>query len=809
MTQSLNIMLHSYLTIALRTLWKHRGVTAINILGLAAGMAVCLFVGLLVWDQGTHDTFHPGADRLYRVTTIQGSASDQPFATSPAELAPVLREGVAGTEAAARLRRADQNIVHDEQGVATRGLYADAAFFDVFGFDLVAGSADEALAAPYTAVVTREMAQRLYGDADPVGQTFRLPSTGVFRVTGVVSRAAYRSHLDFDVLLSFATLQQTRPDDIAQDWRQATSYYTYLRLAPGTTPSDLAPSLRQIETQYLSTDTEERVPTRFELQAVAAIPLSTPLMNEIATGILPASVGLFLAVLALLVLVAAGFNYVNLSTARSLTRAREVGVRKAIGAHRQQVVGQFVAEAVVVALLAFAMALVLLQALVPAYNQLSIHQEQQLAAQIDVAPGPMLYGLFALFALVVGAVAGLYPAWHLSRFQPARVLKSSAQQQTPGFSWMTPRKVLIVLQFAIALIVIVTTTLVYRQAQHMARADTNFRTSGLVQVELQDADYEPFQQKAHQLAGIEQVGAASNMPLSGSMRSVGLQSDRIPEPLNHSLYYAFDFEAMEAFAFPFVATSNWSEARFEGGQTVVINETAVRELGFESPHAAVGQPITLHRDTARAVQVAGVVEDFPFFFLESKARPVAFHYNPSDVQLAIAQVAPGQEQAAIERLSATWRQLDGTNPPDVRRYSDVFGERFAAPLADASFVLGLVAGLAILISCLGLLGIATYTVQTRLREIGIRKAMGASVSSILGLLSRDFVGLVAIAVVAGLPVGWWINQLWLQNMAYRIELGMGAFALSAASMLALALLAIGPQAMCAARLDPAQTLRSE
>ncbi len=799
-------MLRNYLTIALRTLWKHRGITAINILGLAAGMAVCLFVGLLIWDQVTHDAFHPGAERLYRVTSIQGSASNQPFATSPAEFAPVLREVVSGTEAAARLRRADQNVVHDEQGFATRGLYADASFFDVFGFDLVAGNPDKVLAAPFTAVVTRKMAQRVYGDADPIGQTFRLPNVGTFRVTGIVNRADYRSHLDFDVLLSFATLQQTRPDDIAQDWRQATSYYTYLRLAPGTTPSDLVPSLRQIEEQYLPPDPNEGVPTRFELQAVADIPLSAPLLNEIATGMLPSSVGLFLVVLALLVLVAAGFNYVNLSTARSLTRAREVGVRKAIGAHRQQVMGQFTAEAVVVACVAFAVALVLLQGLVPAYNQLSIHQE--LAAQIDVTPGLMLYGLFALFALAVGAVAGLYPAWHLSRFQPARILKASAQQ-TPGFSGMTPRKVLIVLQFAIALIVIVTTTLVYRQAQHMARADTNFRTSGLVQVELQAADYGPFQQKARQLPGIEQVGAASDVPLSGSMQSVGLQSDRTPEPLNHSLYYALDFEAMEAFDFPFVATGNWSEARFEGGQTVVINETAVRELGFESPQAAVGQPVTLHRDTARAVQIIGVIEDFQFFFLESKARPVVFHYSPSDVQLALAQVAPGKEQAAIEQLRATWRQLDGTNPPSVRRYSDVFGERFAAPLADASFVLGLGAGLAILISCLGLLGMATYTVQTRLREIGIRKAMGASVSSILSLLSKDVAGLVAIAVVAGLPVGWWINQLWLQNVAYRIELGWGTFALSAVGMLALALLAIGPQTIRAARLDPATTLRDE
>ena len=800
-------MLLSYLKIAWRTLRKQKSITAINVLGLAAGMAVCLLVGLLVWDQVTHDDFHPGADRLYRVTTLQEDAPDSPFATAPANMAPVLQDGVTGVEAATRMRRATGSVVVDNQGYENKGLYADTAFFDVFGFALGAGSAKGALAEPYTAVVTHAMAERLYGTADAVGQTFRLAGNETFQVTGVVDRSAYRSHLDFDVLLSFATLEQTQPDDLAQDWKQATAYYTYLRLAPGTTPAALAPSLRQIEEQYLPKNVDQGNPARFELQAVADIPLSAPLMNEMATGMLPGAVGYFLAALALLVLVAAGFNYVNLSTARSLTRAREVGVRKTVGAHRRQVVGQFIAEAVVVAFLSFVIALALLQVLVPVYNQLSVIQ--QLGAQIDVTPGPVLYGVFALFALGVGAVAGLYPAWHLSKFQPARVLKASAQQDTPGFSWMTPRKVLIVLQFAVALIVIVTTTLVYRQAQHLARADTNFRTDGLVQVELQGAAYAPFQQQARQLAGVERVGAANHLPLSGSMSLTRIQSDRTPEPMDDALYYAVDYEAMEALAFPFVATDNGSEAQFESGQTVVLNETAVQDLGFASPQEALGQPVTLGSDPSRNVRITGVVEDFQYFFLEQKTRPIVLHYNPSDFQVALAQVASGQEQAPLEELTATWRQFDATNPPNVRRYREVYSERFAAPLADASFVLGLVAGLAVLISCLGLLGIATYSVQTRIREVGIRKALGATVPSIVSLLSKELLWLVGTAVGAGLPVAWVLNRFWLQAIAYRIDLGMWTFVLCALAMVALALLAIAPQAFRTALLNPATTLRSE
>jgi putative ABC transport system permease protein len=406
-------------------------------------------------------------------------------------------------------------------------------------------------------------------------------------------------------------------------------------------------------------------------------------------------------------------------------------------------------------------------------------------------------------------MAGLYPAWHLSKFQPARVLKASAQRKTPGFSWMTPRKVLIVMQFAVALIVIVTTMFVYRQAQHIARAETNFRTEGLVQVELKDAAYTPFQQQARQLTSVERVGAANHMPLSGSMSMKSVRSDRQAEPIDDALYYAVDYDAMEALGFSFMATDGWSESRFESGQTVVLNETAAEDLGFESPQAALGQPITLGSDSTESVRIAGVVEDFQYFFLEQKTRPIVLHYSPSDFQVAIAQVVSGNEQGILASLTTTWRQFDATNPPSVRHYRDVYGDRFAAPLADASFVLGLVAGLAILISCLGLLGIATYTVKTRLREIGVRKAMGASVQSILRLLSKDFVGLIAVAIIVGLPVAWWINRLWLQAVAFRIDLDAWTFVLCAAGLLAFALLAIGPQTLRAARLNPAITLRDE
>ncbi|MCS3858684.1 ABC transporter permease [Salinibacter ruber] len=797
-------MLRNYVKIALRTLWRQKGITAINVLGLAAGMAVCLLVGLLFWDQGTHDDFHPDSERLHRVTTTHQGNNPDPYASSPARLAPVLRTGVTGIEAATRLRRTDRTVSQDNRGFRAQGLYAEPQFFDLFGFRLEAGSAAEALSDPYSAVITQDLATRLYGDQNPMGRTFQLTEVGSFTVTGVVNRDAYRSHLDFDVLYSFATIRQTRSDEIERDWTQGLSYYTYLRLAPGTTPEDVGPSLRSIEDQYLPPESAEGTPpSQFQLQPLSALPLSEALPNEIATGMLPASVGYFLGILAILVLLAAGFNYVNLSTARSLTRAREVGIRKTVGARRRQVMGQFVAEGAVVSLLALSLALVLLQGLVPLYNQLSIHQT--LAAQIDVRQGPLVYGVFVLFALAVGGLAGLYPAWHLSKFRPAQVLKASGQSETPGLGWTAPRKVLTVLQFTVAIVVIVTAALVYQQVQHMKQRDKEgVRTDHVGRVALQDAPLGPFWQEARGISGVEQVGAVRNLPLSG--RTGGrLPLNREKESVS-ARYYPADHEALQILSIPLTTTDDWSEARFEGGQVIVANEAATRALGFESAKSALGAPVMM--DTTQ-VRIAAITPNFYTRFTESPNLPVVFRYDPVEFRAVIAEVTPSQEQAALTALSNTWQQFDSVNPPEVRRYDEIVRSGIVMPIAEAGGVLALVAALAALIGCLGLLGIATYTVQTRTREIGIRKALGATVPSVVGLLSKDFLWLVGAAVGLGLPLAWWLNRLWLRGFAYRIELGVWKFALSAVGLGVLAFLAVGSQTVRAARLDPARTLRDE
>lgn len=802
-------MLRNYVKIALRTLWKQKGITAINVLGLAAGMAVCLLVGLLIWDQLTHDDFHPGADRLYRTTIEVRNGLNG--ASTPIGLAPTLRNQMAGVEAATRLQQSGRNVTVENQAYEVqRAYYAEPSFFDVFGFELVAGREETALAAPNTAVVTKDLARRLYGEADPMGKTFHLPEVGTFTVTGVMNRDAYRSHLKFDALYSFATIDATDQPSWAR-------HYTYLRLETGYSPVDVAPTLRQIWEEHPLSElpgdaalAPNAVPEGFRLQALSEIPLGGSfLQDDNARGLLPPVVAYFLAALAGLILLAAGFNYVNLSMARSLTRAREVGVRKTIGAHRGQVVGQFIAEAILAALLALVLAAVFLEALVPAFNQLAVVNRQGI--RIGAEPGPLLYGAFLLFAVLVGLVAGLYPAWHLSQFEPSRVLKASAQSRTPGFEWITLRKVLIVLQFALAFVVVVTAVLLHRQVHHVGAAEeVQLETDHLVHVELQDVGYEPFRQKARQIPGIERVaGASEDAPLTGGTPGeVYVRSTRIPDSVR-SVLYGIDYEFTEALDLPLVATEEWTEERFEGGQAILINETAARQLGFESSNGALGHPLTIPlSDTTRSARVAGIVQDFYFDFGTDPSRPLLFLYSPEWFEVALARVTPGQEQQVLQRLSETWSQLDSANPVEAYLYNDLITDNLVG-LADTGWILSFMAGLAVLIGCLGLLGIATYTVQTRTREVGIRKALGATVTSIVSLLSRDFLWLIGAAVALGLPVAWWVNRFWLQSFAYRIELGVWTFTLSAVGLLALALLAIGSQTLRAARTDPATTLRDE
>ena len=804
-------MLRNYLRIALRTLWKQRGTTAINVLGLAAGMAVCLLVGLLLWDQATHDDFHPGADRIYRVTTLMAD-DNVPMPSSPAPLAPALRTEVAGVETATRMRFFEHTLVRDNASYNASGLYAEPSFFELFGFELEAGNAKQALARPHTVVVTRRLAQRLYGDADPMGQTFRLQGGQPVTVTGVIDRAAYRSHLPFEVLVSFATLRQTRPSALTSWYRSLYSTSVYLRAGENQALASIEASLEALRRQHLvqpdgaeNSGLQRLVQVgRLQLEALSAVPFSNA-GAEVEHGTLPWTVALIPAGLALLVLLAAIFNYVNLSTARSLARGREVGVRKTMGAHQWQVMGQFMAEAVIVSLVALGLSVVLLQGLVPLFNQLAVVHKAGI--DINIEPGLRFYGMAVLFAMGIGGLAGLYPAWRLSSFRPAQVLKTGAQTQAPGSQWMTPRKAMIGLQFLMAFVVIVTGTVLYRQFQHMKGGEYPFQVDQVVRIELQESAYEPFQQQARRQAGVQQVGATSGIPIVDQGAGCQVGSSFIQEPVWIQCFF-MDYEATQLLDLPVIMEEGFTEARFERGRAVLVTAAGARHFGFSSPQQALGQPVTLEGRPGeqQQVRIVGIVRNVATY-AEPEGR-ILFRYAPERFDLALARVVPGRDSTALTQLQSTWEH--GATDPFVGTFLRTHvGEQFADALAEFGGVMGLLAILAVFISCLGLLGIVAYTVQTRTREIGIRKALGATVSSVVSLLSRDLLLLVGAAVLVGMPVAWIINREILRNFPYAIDFGLVPLVLTAALLMGVAFVAIAPPTFRAARTDPAKTLRME
>lgn len=800
----LRTVLRNFPKLAFRTLWKQKGTTAINIAGLAAGMCVSLLVGLIVWDQLSYDDFHPHTDRLYRVIT---EAEENPgWAPTPAGLAPTLRREVTGVETATRLRRTRTSLTVEGQRFPVSGYFAEPSFFQVFGFELEVSDPDTALATPGSAVLTEELAERLFGGADPIGRTFTRDDSTSYVVRGLIDRDQYQSHLQFDALFSYASLPEQEKSTLFNS-------YTYLRLGRERTRADFASQIGSLAERYLlsSEQVVGGTPSGFRLQAVSEIPLSdgTRLMSDNARGLAPPTVIWFLGGCALLVLLAGGFNYVNLSVARLLPRAREAGVRRALGASRPHVIGSFLIEAVLVALGAFVLSTALLQILVPAFNGLSLAYRSNL--QIGIEAGPLFYGLCGLFAVGVGLFAGLYPAWRLSAAEPARVLRpgGGSNGSSGGPNWT--RKVLTVLQFCVALVTLLTAALLYRQAAHIGEAEgIGFRIDSLACVDVREIPFEAFRQRAAQIPGVRRVGGASHLPLT-DIRSAGVKvlapgkADSVS-----ARAYAVDYELIQALDLPLLAQRDWSESRFESGRAVLISETTARRLGFTPPPEAVGKLLQLNQfREIWDVRVGGLIRDIHLDFNEGRHQPVLFYHDPARFNVALVQTTGGSREELIQDLGEASNQVGGGGTPEVRPYSAIIGTDATALLQEAGRIIGFVAGLAVLISALGLVGIAAYEVRTRTREIGIRKALGATLTSLIQLLSRDVLRLIGSAVLIGVPVAWWGNQLWLRSFAYRIDVSLATFALGIMAILLIGFLALTPQIVRIAELNPAETLRNE
>ncbi|GAA4446986.1 ABC transporter permease [Nibrella saemangeumensis] len=789
-------MLRNYLTITLRNLWKHKLFSAINIFGLASGMMVCLLAIIHIKGAFDYDNFHPNRHRVYRVLTDVATNEHGvvAHASSPMPLAGALQQDYAFVEQTARVVRVYGEFAEGHKRFNLLSWAVDPGFFTIFsGFQLAQG---QAAAEPRTVVLTRETAEKFFGTANPIGRVLQHDELGPLTVTGVLADNPTHSHLKFDLLLSLKTPGNPAYRHLFEDWRQYAVGYTYVMLKPGTMEKALSDALSAINKQTIQglQFTREKGYS-FRTQALTNV---SPGLEELAMSTYERQIGGLLVEIGvgLLTLLLAAFNYINLTLARSLSRAREVGIRKVSGALRWQLMGQFMAESVVLSLLALGLAYVMLQFVKP----MPFVQQWLIGG---VQWDETLWIVFILFSIVTGVLAGIVPARVLSGFQPAQVLRSQTGLRV--LRGISLRKSLIVAQFAISMIALIFLLTMGRQQHYMATADYGFRRESVLNIPLNGIPYQRLTHELSQLSGVERVSATSD--LFGSFGdSQVFRRQRATSDSMMAFTFAVDHQFVPNMNLSLLAGQNMPvPAADTAGRFVLINEEAVNAFHLGSAREAVGQSLWLNDSTE--LQIAGVLKDFRFTSFAWSIKPLVLRYQPAQFRYLNVGVAKGAGEAVLADAKAVLKKLTPYEPFTGQWYDDFLYQRHNHR-EDLDF-LSLLTGLALSIACLGLLGMVTYTTETRTKEVGIRKVMGADITQIVALLSWDFVKLLLIASAIALPLGALAGMAFLINFAYHVSIGIETLGVCFLVMLLLGGLTIGWRTYRAASANPVKSLRAE
>lgn len=795
-------MLFHHLRLALRHMQRQRGYAFLNITGLALGLACSLLIFLFIRDEFSYDRFHDNADQIYRVTRevhqITPSEARMHMAGSSPLLAPTMQEVYPEVVASARVKMwEDRMVAHENQRFYEMGwIYADPGLFEVFDFALKQGNPAAALAEPFSVVLTEAMAHKYFGDADPIGKTLVFNESDSYTVTGVLAEVPANSHLQFDFVASFSSLPAIIGERF-ESWRRI-DVYTYIQLDPTASAEALQAKLDAFPKQYMDLSGRFEQEAFLHMQPLTDIHLYSDLGNDVDTNSDIRYIYLFGAI-ALLVLLIACINYMNLATARAIKRAREVGVRKVAGASQGVLVRQFLLESVLFAVLALGGALLMVWAALPSFNTLV----QKELAFTPWADANLLLTLLGL-VLGVGLLAGAYPAFLLARFRPALVLKGAFSGRARRTVLL--RKGLVVFQFAMSVVLIVCTITVQHQLDFVQNQRLGFEADQAIVIPVRNAEvpYPAFKTALLQQPAVKQVTTSSSLPSRSGPIQVyaadGFENITTDKPMLAFEAFLVDEDFLETLEITLLEGRNLDPMfATDSTSAILINETAVRTLGWEDP---LGQ-----RFPGGAV-VVGVVQDF--FFRSRKVQPmdIMIGLTQEGAENIVVKVETHDIAATLAMLEAMWKDFAPAHPFEYSFLDEDFQSLYQAEQRlgqiFSTFTL-----LTIVIACLGLFGLATYAAEQRVREVGIRKALGASVQQVVVLLSREFLWLVALAMLIGMPLAYWGMEMWLADFAHRITIGAPIFVATAALTLAIGALTVGSQALRAANANPVEALRHE
>jgi putative ABC transport system permease protein len=797
-------MFKAIIVSAVRNLFRNISFTVINLTGLAISMSLALLIIVVIKGQYSFDRYHKDAERIYRINTeaLRVNGDVEPYASVPLAVATVLEDNYAFADETVKLdRRFNGTVSIGDSRSSLRGLFAEQSFLEMFNFPLEAGNVQMALTRPHTVILTDQTAERLFGKDDPVGKIITMEPYGDFTVTGVLKRFQGPTHFEFQALASYSSFESLQREgtirSIENDWQNYYSGYAYIKLKAGISPGDVEEGLAEISSaRYKDVQFETRDKGyRFFLQPLTGITPGPALSNNMGRG-MPDILLIFLGILAAIVMAMACFNYTQLTIAKSLTRAREIGIRKIVGAHRFQVFVQLILEGIVFSLVALMLAYILLQLIKPGFEQLHINREYE----IDLTEDWVILLLFAAFAFLVGLIAGLLPAGYISAFRPLDVVKNSLKVKVG--SRLTLRQILMVTQFTISFVFITVIVTVYRQVNFMISADYGINETGIMNIPLQGNDFEILSTEIEKLAGVMKVGGVSHRMGTWADGSSDYKRRKEDE-----LFSMRDFSVDENFVdnigLRFVAGRNFLPAE---KNSVILNEEALRAFGFQSASESIGQALFVGDSTELIVR--GVVSDFHFRPFSYQIGPLALRYDPSRFDLLSVKIG-GNKEVMVAKIEAVWKRFDN-RPFSWAMMEDEIDQAYAdAGMHDVVSIIGYITLIAITLSCLGMLGMVMYNAETRVKEIGVRKILGASVKDVLTMLSRSFIYMLLLAVMLGTPLSYFLGNIFLEQYAYKVPLSFGIIIGGAGLLALLSVIVIGSQTWRAATSNPVNSLRHE
>ncbi len=807
-------MIRNYIKTAFRNLMKNKGFTFINVFGLTLGLATCLLIVFYVFDELSYDRYNTKYDRIYRLNNeIKFGGMENSYAVTPAPAAAALKADFPEVEQAVRLRNRGGNQVRkDNQDIQEDHMvYADSNVFKVFTLPMLQGDPSKALIAPHSIVITEDMAKKYFNRVNVVGEVLTVNDTIRYKVTGIIKNIPAQSHFHFDFFMSMTTLGER-----TQATWFSNNFATYVLLKPGTDPNAFkaklpafmvqhaGPELQGILHKDFKTFEKDGSYFRFSLIPLLDIHLRSNTIDGLEPNGNISYVYIFSAT-AIFILLIACVNFMNLSTARSANRAKEVGVRKVLGSPRKALVAQFLTESILVTLVGAVLAVLVAWAFLGLFNDIS-GKHLVITAQIL---GWLLPAMLVII-VVVGCLAGSYPALFLSGFQPIQVLKGKL---AGGFKGSSLRSVLVVVQFSISIFLIVGTLVISNQLHYIQNKDLGYKRDHVLVVQNTWAlgkAATTFRDEVKQLGGVVQASLSDALPTDPNTNSTSFFKDPVVDQKRSILTFnwSVDEDFIPTLGIKMVAGRNFQKDMKTDTAAVVINEAFAKQLGYPNP---VDQPIYQPADAKftkiTKLRVIGVMKDFNFKSLKDNVTPMLFQLNQGSSQLSV-RVNTANVPALLDNIKSRWRNLSPNRQFSYSFLDDNFDALYRAEQRTGAISIAFTT-LAIIIACLGLFGLAAYAAEQRTKEIGIRKVLGANISTLVGMLSKDFIKLVLIAIAIAVPAGWWAMHSWLQSFAYRQEIQWWVPAVAGFTAIAIAFITISFQSIKAALTNPVKSLRSE